>query len=578
MACSIEKNAKNGKINKILGKDGKTSTLFQEIFNVPTLTLNEAIEAFKNTYSDKIRYQIIGEKGASKVEQYQQTLNQAKTLEKQGKDYSKTGWFKNEQGQWKYFSNEILNEFLSLPQVKNKIVDLKDLLKKESILLKAYPELENTKIEFYEGTKGADFRGDEQINGTVTEEGETTILHIRTDSKGTADYGGILVHELNHKLQRIDNFARGGSPKFLLKLAIFITNSQNLPNKDAVNKIKNFDTSSLDKESKKIIEIVQKAFNNPLKATQLLEDGYFLLQGEIDSRAVELALELKNKLGRYKNFTYSELVKELGKREGIDLINEAISIFVDDVALSKQAVKAPQITQEIIDRLKQNGLSGDVFLLSTEEINAKLIELGVGEDVRKQVIAWHRSNNKFYNFSTDKIGTGFGKQNYGWGLYFSDSTPNNQYGDYLYKVNLFKDENEYNLINLKSSVEEDVINKVVESLNKLNKKTDEVVEFGYNGLLFYKTLSRILGNDKKASLFLLENGIKGLKNEIGRGSNDYIIFDENAITIEEQIQFQKSLNNVGINLITNGFTVKEYPTNSKILDILIAKNVIEKVC
>jgi len=54
MACSIEKNAKNGKINKILDKDGKTSTLFQEIFNVPTLTLNEAIEAFKNTYSDKI--------------------------------------------------------------------------------------------------------------------------------------------------------------------------------------------------------------------------------------------------------------------------------------------------------------------------------------------------------------------------------------------------------------------------------------------------------------------------------------------------------------------------------------------
>jgi hypothetical protein len=54
MACSIEKNAKNGKINKILNKDGKTSTLFQEIFNVPTLSLNEAIEAFKNTYSDKI--------------------------------------------------------------------------------------------------------------------------------------------------------------------------------------------------------------------------------------------------------------------------------------------------------------------------------------------------------------------------------------------------------------------------------------------------------------------------------------------------------------------------------------------
>lgn len=54
MACSIEKNAKNGKINKVLDKDGQKSTLFQEIFNVPTLSLSEAIEAFKNTYSDKI--------------------------------------------------------------------------------------------------------------------------------------------------------------------------------------------------------------------------------------------------------------------------------------------------------------------------------------------------------------------------------------------------------------------------------------------------------------------------------------------------------------------------------------------
>ena len=45
-----------------------------------------------------------------------------------------------------------------------------------------------------------------------------------------------------------------------------------------------------------------------------------------------------------------------------------------------------EITQEIINKLKQNGLSEEVFLLSTEEINAKLIELGVEADVRKQMI------------------------------------------------------------------------------------------------------------------------------------------------------------------------------------------------
>lgn len=46
---------------------------------------------------------------------------------------------------------------------------------------------------------------------------------------------------------------------------------------------------------------------------------------------------------------------------------------------------AGEINQELIDRLKQNGLSEDVFLMSTEEIDAKLKELGVSDDVRKQV-------------------------------------------------------------------------------------------------------------------------------------------------------------------------------------------------
>lgn len=56
---------------------------------------------------------------------------------------------------------------------------------------------------------------------------------------------------------------------------------------------------------------------------------------------------------------------------------------------------AGEINQELIDRLKQNGLSEDVFLMSTEEIDAKLKELGVSDDVRKQVIAYHGSPHSF---------------------------------------------------------------------------------------------------------------------------------------------------------------------------------------
>ena len=68
----------------------------------------------------------------------------------------------------------------------------------------------------------------------------------------------------------------------------------------------------------------------------------------------------------------------------------------------------------------------------------------------------------------------------------------------------------------------------------------------------YNKLSRILGNDKKASLFLLENGIDGIKypaESIARGATsdtargfNYVVFDENAVSIEEVIKFQKDAN------------------------------------
>jgi hypothetical protein len=65
----------------------------------------------------------------------------------------------------------------------------------------------------------------------------------------------------------------------------------------------------------------------------------------------------------------------------------------------------------------------------------------------------------------------------------------------------------------------------------------------------YSSLSGLLGGPKQASLFLLENGIDGVKypaesisrgatSETARGFN-YVVFDENAVSIEEVVKFQK---------------------------------------
>jgi len=49
MNCKLELN-KEGKVIKVLDKNNKPSKLFKQILNIPTLSLKEAIEVYKNTY------------------------------------------------------------------------------------------------------------------------------------------------------------------------------------------------------------------------------------------------------------------------------------------------------------------------------------------------------------------------------------------------------------------------------------------------------------------------------------------------------------------------------------------------
>lgn len=149
------------------------------------------------------------------------------------------------------------------------------------------------------------------------------------------------------------------------------------------------------------------------------------------------------------------------------------------------------------------------------------------------IVAYHRSPKKFYKFDISNISNNMSRQNYGWGIYFSNIIPSKEYGEYLYKATLFKDNKEYVLIDTKNPVDENIVNKIVKALNEHNKKSDEVVEFSYSGFLFYRTLSRILGGNKYASLFLLKNGIDGLKNNNSKNWYDYILFSDNDITIED---------------------------------------------
>jgi hypothetical protein len=181
--------------------------------------------------------------------------------------------------------------------------------------------------------------------------------------------------------------------------------------------------------------------------------------------------------------------------------------------------------------------------------------------INEELTAYHASPSKFDKFEISKIGSGIGKQFSGWGIYLSNKKEVvKDYGKYLYQTTLFKGKSskQDTLLDISSAVKKDIVIKVLKEIYKLkNKKFDittfnsyynytknkslpkvdfndyELIEFDYNGYLFYKTLSRLLGGDKNASLFLLKNGIYGLKRNVYGAVTDYILFDGNVINIEK---------------------------------------------
>ena len=311
---------------------------------------------------------------------------------------------------------------------------------------------------------------------------------------------------------------------------------------------------------------------------------------------------------------------------------------------------------DVIGKLKATKLAENVYEMTSAQIEAKLVELGVDANVAKQVVAYHGSPYSFDRFTTNAIGTGEGAQAFGWGLYFTDlesiardyaeklydarnkygflgeneellrfafqndlenedgnyvleqyykkyfgqkklkensnepeywankeeallrefnnrkkeilNLRENKLGENLYKVSLHKGKTpeQYTWLEWDKELSNETIRDIFNSLGKEQDNEQANIDYELENYLrfdnsdgrgFYEYLTNQLGSDKEASLFLLRAGIDGIKypaESISRGATsdtargfNYVVFDENAITIEEQIQFKK------IDLITNGF-------------------------
>lgn len=150
--------------------------------------------------SDDYRYSFAGEnaKTANK-----DLLSKAKMAIENGKDAElvrqDTGWFKGLDGKWRFEldDSEITFKTKNVAQAIKSGANLGDLINAEK-LFNAYPGLKDVAVK-------------ESQSGTYYSPKTNEIFFNINESSSSLK--GDLLHEVQHAIQRVENFARGGSPK-----------------------------------------------------------------------------------------------------------------------------------------------------------------------------------------------------------------------------------------------------------------------------------------------------------------------------------------------------------------------------
>jgi len=162
-------------------------------------------------------------------------------------------------------------------------------------------------------------------------------------------------------------------------------------------------------------------------------------------------------------------------------------------------------------------------------------------DIRMEIKAWHGSAVQHPGFDHNFIGSGDGKQSYGWGFYFSSldmlAKMYVKKEGALYEVSLFKDKNEPNLLKWESVVSPALIKQYRAALGERGAGYSEIlssdiekitVESFYNNAQ-YELFGR--ANDRAMSEWLNSVGYDGITWDFG-GVTNYVIFSPEDISIE----------------------------------------------
>nr|DAE77020.1 MAG TPA: Large polyvalent protein associated domain 23 [Bacteriophage sp.] len=250
-------------------------------------------ENIKGKTSEQTKYSLIGENGVENLkndypESYKnitESLEEAKQLDtkniKNEKIWLQTGWFKDKNGKWKFEvsdKNMKLKDNLNIQ--KNTEYKLSDLIEHDS-LFKLYPELKNQKVRF----KGYISNS---TNGSYNKIDDIISMNnslIGNDQK----VEGTLLHEIQHKIQKLENFENGSSSKYSrLKYynSLGEIEASNTKERFEQEKYKHYNLDyiaplSVDKNAK------HKDLNNYLKNRKLSDKMKDIIYEKVDNKNVK---------------------------------------------------------------------------------------------------------------------------------------------------------------------------------------------------------------------------------------------------------------------------------------------------
>lgn len=339
------------------------------------------------------------------------TLDEAKDMEQRGENNEtirkETGWFKGRDGKWRFELDDsgmkITKEYLLLTDGEYK---LKDIISHDA-LFSAYPQIGETKVVV--GFLNTTQKG---IAGQYNSKTDTLQLN-RAIYLPDSSLMDLIVHEVQHKIQNIEGFARGSSPAYWKQKGI---------GEDEYNKFKDATQNEFDKLTRKL----SKEERNDLRRYFELDKALDEVMSRIDFKDIDGAsklLEQADEIEKDHDALYKKLYGEEWFEKAADLKNQlevsddlymvfykntAGEIEARDVTSRRmmtheeRAANAPDLGNEYTVFAEGDERETGYFAMSAEEIADKIKEddgmMLSAEEEEAKVLSAEKDNFKEKQF------------------------------------------------------------------------------------------------------------------------------------------------------------------------------------